>query len=248
LKAKFERLRVNGKGPFVHIPLQLYVKNAGTIPAYILMDNYKVKGRQAKPFDGSDADMMEGWREDVDKMDEEDAQLHVRKFEYTEIGVGQFQGPGSWLAPGEEYYQQKLIHVPRRAEYDTVEVELKLWYMRKDRSRLDSEFGVRKYSWSRAAGRHYCPKCGEYLVYQGRVQHNNNLVNVTRKPRYVTAFWSPMHYDFFISSFRSDAALGVVERNELVEESKREQGRYGITSVDANAVISVAEVLGVSAG
>ncbi|WP_030294478.1 hypothetical protein [Streptomyces katrae] len=28
------------------------------------------------------------------------------------------------------------------------------------------------------------------MVFRGRIDHNNNLVNVTRRPRYVTLWWS----------------------------------------------------------
>lgn len=245
LKARFERPQVEDKGPFVNIPLRLYAKNAGAIPVYVIMGAYTVEGKVATLSDGG-VDIKEGWREKVEETPQDmDAQLGVRQSENTKIGAGLFQDPGSWLGPGEEYGKQKMIHVPKDSGYDTIEVTLKLGYMRKDRGRLDSEFGSPIYSWSRGAGRHYCPpsRCGEYIVYQGRVQHNNNLVNVTRKPRYVTATWRPGRDEFFISSFRSGTELSYAEREEISRESRREVGRYGVAWVDANAVIPVAEVL-----
>ncbi|MDW8806553.1 hypothetical protein P1P68_17585 [Streptomyces scabiei] len=104
----------------------------------------------------------------------------------------------------------------------------------------------------REEGKYYCPPddCGEYIAYHGKVRYNNNLINITRKPRYAAAFWSPEGYaDVFISSFNfkksktSDSIYGIYkDLNE--EEIEREGRRYDLGFVSINSEISFPGLLG----
>jgi hypothetical protein len=139
-----------------------------------------------------------------------------------------------------------VFQLPSDARYDTVSVEFQISYMRKDRGKLDvDEFRIPHPSWDERDSRYYCQPeiCGEQLMYHGRVRHNNNLINVTRKPRYVTAVWSPEgRFISSISSFRFDSS-GTGD----YREERRELERYGATRSRAGSEVSVAELLG-SAG
>jgi hypothetical protein len=71
------------------------------------------------------------------------------------------------------------------------------------------------------------------------VLHNNNLINVTRQPRYVTAVWSPGGQ--YLSSI-SSVPFNFRGLGDYAEE-RRELERYGAAKARADAEISVAEVL-----
>lgn len=243
LKAEFGKAREDNNLPFVHVPLTLHMKNTGGIPVYIVNDIYTVRGRVALYSQG-EGDLMAEWRESVGKQGtrEGEADLYVDQLEYTTISSGRFYESGNSLDVGQEYTLKRVFQIPKEAEYDTVSVELKISYMRKDRGRIDvEEFRSPHPSWNERDRRHYCDPaiCGGQLVYRGRVRHNNNLINVTRKPRYVTAIWSPEgRFISSISSFPFNF-FGVGD----YEEERRELERYGAARAQANSEISAAELL-----
>lgn len=238
LKAEFGTSRADHIRPFLHVPLTLYMKNAGGIPVYIINDDYTVYGRSAEYVD--DGDRLEEWRRSLDENGEEDAERYVSQLNFTKISSGRIYRPGDWLEVGQEFALERVVQIPVNTDFDTINVVLQITYMRKDRGKLDVvQFRRPHRSWDKASGRYYCPpkRCGEELYYHGRVRHNNNLVNVTRKPRYVTAVWSPAQRPLYsISSFHFE---GEVARSE----EKRDVGRYGASTVYADSEMSVAELL-----
>jgi hypothetical protein len=239
LKAEFGTSRADHLRPFVHVPLKLYMKNAGGIPVYIINNDYTVYGRTAE-YSEEDGDRLEQWRRSLDEQRAEDAERYVDGLEYTTISSGRLYRPGDWLEVGQEFAEELVFQVPVTTDFDTISVVLQITYMRKDRGKLDVvQFRRPHRSWDKAEGRYYCrpEKCGEELYYHGRVRHNNNLVNVTRKPRYVTAVWSPRERPIYsISSFHFQ---GKVARSE----EKRDVDRYGAATAYADAEVSVAELL-----
>lgn len=242
LKAEFGKSRADQRLPFVHVPLTLYMKNTGGIPVYIINDIYTVRGRSAQYSETGD--LSAEWRESLGRRGEGegDAELNVGNIKYTPISSGHFFGPGNWVDVGQEYTLKKVFELPEDALYDTVSVDLQISYLRKDRGKLDvDEFRSPHYSWNVNDPAYYCPPalCGEQLIYRGRLRHNNNLVNVTRKPRYVTAIWSPGRRRIIssISSFTFEEV-----RNDP-RENKRELDRYGAAKARANAEVPVAELL-----
>ncbi|MGW1778847.1 hypothetical protein ACWCQQ_06855 [Streptomyces sp. NPDC002143] len=249
LSAKFGTARPDRREPFVHVPLTLYMKNTGGIPVYIVNDIYTVRGRDvAYSRDSGTRDLLAEWEESAGKGGGlvGETELYVDDFSNTTISSGQFYGPGERLEVGQEYALERVVQLPVDAEYETVSVRLQVSYMRKDRGKLDvKNFSAVHYSWNKSDEKYYCPSeggCGRQLIYHGRVWHNNNLINVTRKPRYVTAIWSPVgRLISSISSFRFQDERG------FYSEEKRELDRYGAASVRADAEVSVAELLG-SAG
>ncbi|MFH8977017.1 hypothetical protein [Streptomyces sp. NPDC017890] len=243
LKAEFGKAWEDNRLPFVHVPLTLYMKNTGGIPVYIINDIYTVRGRIAE-YSGGEEDLLTEWRESVGKQGsgEGEAELYVDRLEYTTISSGRFRHSGDSLDVGQEYALKRVFQIPRDVGYDTVSVDLRVSYMRKDRGRLDvGEFSTPHPSWNERTPRYYCEPvvCGGQLVYRGRVRHNNNLINVTRKPRHVTAVWSPD--GLFISSISSFAFnySGVGD----YEEERRELERYGAARARADAEVPVAELL-----
>jgi hypothetical protein len=83
--------------------------------------------------------------------------------------------------------EQKVIQLPRNAPFDSLQASSHLIAMRKDRGSVDTEFTTNHWSWEpdEATKRVDCAKCGDMGINLGRLRYNSNLMNVTRKPRYV---------------------------------------------------------------
>ncbi|MEU8652513.1 hypothetical protein [Streptomyces sp. NPDC048737] len=243
LKAEFGKAWKDDTVDFVHVPLTLYMKNTGGIPVYIINDIYTVRGRIAV-YSYGEEDLVAEWRESVDRSGTRggEAELYVDQFKYTTISSGRFYESGNSLDVGEEYAMKRVFQIPRKVGYDTVSVEFQISYMRRDRGRVDVvEFRSPHPSWKETEARYHCEPavCGEQLVYRGRVRHNNNLINVTRKPRYVTAVWSPGGR--FVSSISSfPFSYGGVGD---YREERRELERYGAATVRVDSEVSAAELL-----
>ncbi|CAM5638049.1 hypothetical protein SALBM311S_04084 [Streptomyces alboniger] len=246
VKAEFGKPWMDRALGYLQVPLTLHMKNTGGIPVYIVNDSYTVRGRGAlyHPYDDPSG-LMREWRESAGQRGEGsgEAELSVGELMYTTISSGHFYGPGNRLETGEEYTLTRVFQLPKKCPYDVVSVDLKVSYMRKDRGKLDvEEFKTPHYSWDvDAEPRYYCDpkKCGLQIYYHGRVRHNNNLINVTRRPRYVTAIWIPGHDPTsVISSY--DFKKG--ERG-LVQEGKRESERYGAAKAHVDCEVSRAELL-----
>ncbi|MFE5815522.1 Yip1 family protein [Streptomyces sp. NPDC056479] len=244
LKAKFGASRADRSVSFVHVPLSLYLKNTGGIPVYIVNDVYTVRGRTAtySRFPGND-DLLTEWRDSAGGLRSPvgEAELYVGDLRKTVISSGHFNGPGKWLEVGQEYSLERVFQIPTDAPYDTITVNVQVAYMRKDRGKLNvDEFSTAHYTWQKTEGQYYCEwlGCGQQLIYSGRVRHNNNLINVTRRPRFVTAVWSPGLW--FISSISS---LRFREAKGALREEKRELDRYGAATIRTDAEVPVAELL-----
>jgi hypothetical protein len=250
LKAEFGTPRTDARSPYIHVPLKLYAKNAGGIPVYIVVDDYTIWGHLAafsEPGKG-----MEEW-----KGDEEggwwntEAEVFETKVKDEVIASGQFQGPGSTLDSGEEFKMEKVLTLPKDTKYETLNAVLSFAVLRQDRGKLDDEFYTGRLSWMKSEGRYYCPPddCGEHVIYHGRVRYNDNLINVTRKPRYVAAFWSPNEDpDVFISSFnfkkkkKTESIYDIYAALDPNEVS-READRYGLVWASVNSEVSVKGLL-----
>jgi hypothetical protein len=126
---------------------------------------------------------------------------------------------------------------------------LQLAFLRRDRGKIDEGFYDPKASWLKREDGYYCPpeECTEQLIYYGGVRHNNNLINVTRKPRYVIAFWSPGEEpDALISSFsfkgrKKNESIYEVYGN--LEELETERKRYDLGWVVVNSEVPIQGIL-----
>ncbi|MEV5909728.1 hypothetical protein AB0M00_12550 [Streptomyces chartreusis] len=244
LQAKFGAARADRQAPFLHVPLSLRMKNTGGIPVYITNDIYTVRGRSAKYSEvpGS-AEMLREWRDTAGQGQAlGDAERYAGGLKRTVISSSHVYGPGKWLEVGQEYAVERVFQIPRRAPFGTVAVNMQVFYMRKDRGKLDVDaFKTPHYTWRESEAEYYCPweRCGQQLVYSGSVRHNNNLVNVTRKPRFVWAVWEPGRLPYV-----SVSSLSRWDRKASETEVRRELDRYGAASVRAEAEVPVAELLG----
>jgi hypothetical protein len=237
LEAKFGRPRQDPSRPFVQIPLKLTVKNTGEVSVYVVINDFTVYGRTARYTERGNSS-AQAWKESFHH--EEEAERHVDGLTYERLSSGRLYEPGDVLEAGQEDSREHVVQIPRTVPYDLLHVDLQLTYLRKDRGRIDVEhFREPHESWRhprytcRAAG---CPP--DTLAWTGRVRHNNNLVNVTRKPLYVTAFWSPRSHPLYsVSSFHFTG--GWIDP----AADRREVSKFGIATRHADGEISVAELL-----
>ncbi|MFI9584336.1 hypothetical protein ACIHCQ_21415 [Streptomyces sp. NPDC052236] len=246
LTAKFGTPRIDPERQIIHLPLILQVKNTGQIPAYIISDEYSIKGLTAD-FSENAGELRER-REAMES--NSDVRLYTGIPKEHTISAGPFYGPGSYLEPGEEYSEEKVVQLPRAARYDTVEAALTIELMRKDRGKVDLEEFIDSHpSWHKNEGAFYCPpdECWEHIAYRARLHHNNNIINVTRRPVYVTSIWGvkPSKSDSVtIISSSPDFRPGSLKYYTRAEnESEREKERYGVVTVDAQAAVPFAALV-----
>ncbi|MFD5845536.1 hypothetical protein [Streptomyces chartreusis] len=243
LQAKFGAARADREAPFVHVPLSLHMKNTGGIPVYITNDIYTIRGRSASYYEvpGS-ADMLREWRETAGRGNAlGDMERYAGRLKRTIISSNHVYGPGKWLEVGQEYSVERVFQIPKSAPFGTVAVNMQVSYMRKDRGKLDVDaFRNPHYTWREDEEGYYCrwERCGQQLVYSGRVRHNNNLINVTRKPRFVWATWEPGRLTNVAVS-----SLSRWDKKASATEVRRELDRYGAASIRAEVEASVAELL-----
>ncbi|GHE95371.1 hypothetical protein GCM10017776_09680 [Streptomyces griseoluteus] len=252
LKAEFGTAREDRVRPFIQVPLKLSVRNTGEVSVYVVINDFTVYGRTAKYSEEGNLAKQQ-WKKSFEKSEtREEAELHVDQLEYTRISSGRFYRPGEVLGSGQEDARVHVFEIPKKVRYDLLRVDLQVTYMRKDRGRIDvGNFSEPHASWIKtephASGiktsPYYCHPslCGETLRYHGRVRHNDNLINVTRKPRYVTAEWSPKKGPKYSISSTYDFEGGGAAGDPA--EEAREVDRFGVSTVYAYSEVSVAELL-----
>ncbi|WP_329253473.1 hypothetical protein [Streptomyces canus] len=237
LRADFGKSWLDRTVPFIQVPLTLYMKNTGGIPLYILNDEYTVRARGATYNEHPGRrDLESEWQESAGKRGEE-AEQYVREIKYRRVSSEHFYEPGKPIEAGQEYTLKRVFQLPKDATYDTVRVDLTISYIRKDRGKLDvEEFAIPHYSWKEEDSRFSC--CGRAVIYHAQVRHNNNLVNLTRRPRFATAIWSPVR-----PPTSSISRFGFWEERGPGSEEKREKERYGAAEVFLTSEVPFAELL-----
>ncbi|MEE1837452.1 Yip1 family protein [Streptomyces sp. SP17KL33] len=243
LKADFGTPRTSWNLPYIHVPLALYAKNDGQVPVYIVVDDYTVFGYSSK-F-SRDGQGLQEWKHDDDYFEPAEAERYESEAGGDIVASGQFQGPGTVLDAGEEFRIEKVITLPKDTKFETLDAKLQFAVLRQDRGRVNEYSFFARPSWQEDEGRYYCQpeECGERLLYHSRVSYNNNLINVTRKPRYVLAHWSPEEpADIFVSSYdfkkKGTSILDAYKKLDP-KDSDEERRRYGIWWTWVNHEVSV---------
>ncbi|MFJ8586496.1 hypothetical protein ACIRD2_17845 [Streptomyces sp. NPDC093595] len=244
LRAEFGKPQSRADLPYLHVPLTLYAKNDGKIPVYIVVDDYRVRGSLTQ-FSSAGQGVGE-WRQFFEEHYEPaEAERYESGKVYEVVGSGQFQGAGTVLDEGEEFKMERVVTLPKGTVIETLDAALEIAVLRQDRGRINDYSYVARPSWQKSQGRYYCPpeKCGELLQYHGRVSYNNNLINITRKPRYVLANWSPeFGADVFVSSYDyKKKGMSIFDAYEQLDpkDLETERKRYGLWLVSVNSEVSV---------
>ncbi|SED64391.1 hypothetical protein SAMN05216489_03999 [Streptomyces sp. 3213] len=174
--------------PVIHLPVEVNIKNTGTVPAYVIAAGYRVAGRISKfEKDRKQFDQKE-WRKAAEW--NIDTELHVEPTGYQSLNVGGSITPGLRLNPGDRSGSKAVVQIPKDAKYDLIAATAGILLLRADRAKIDSEFSVPIYSWAEKKNRFFeCSSntCPDYVMHHGRLHYSNNLINVTRRPRYISS-------------------------------------------------------------
>jgi hypothetical protein len=188
VEAKFGTPRKDPKRPLIHVPVTLRVANDGDVPAYVLNSIYWVQGRESA-FDGGRTKLMrEEWRTDVESG--RDIELHARPTAYRTLSTGVVVHPDSWVYPGADFTTERVVQLPANAGYDQLVAAMSVIILRGDRGKIDPKYRTPVFSWREKTDRFFdCSvvECPDYVMHHARVRHNNNILNVTRRPRYVSS-------------------------------------------------------------
>ncbi|MFB9391020.1 DUF308 domain-containing protein [Streptomyces coeruleoprunus] len=245
LTVRFGKPVLDRDGQVLHVPLTFHTRNIGKVPAYVINNDFSIYGISAKLSDDVTGELKARREAMVGEADS--AELHTEAPEWETISAGVTADPGTHFEPGEEFSYEKIISLPAGAEYDSIEAHLTMQLMRKDRGKIDAEFSTPHYSWDKTEGQFWCPpkECGEFVTYRGRLRHNNNLVNVTRRPVYVNALWTVDADDSYTYTFLSSSPdfTRPEDPGKAEKESSRESERYGVLSLSAYSTVSFAALL-----
>ncbi|UYQ66053.1 hypothetical protein [Streptomyces peucetius] len=128
LNVKFGTPRMDAKQPVIHLPVTFRARNSGQIPAYIISDGYWIYGVSVEY--SSDGGGLLEWRKTMDAgSDGSKVGRYVKSPTREAIGAARFYGPGNWLEPGEQYVQERVVQLPKSAEYDVIEADLVMTLM-----------------------------------------------------------------------------------------------------------------------
>lgn len=188
VEAKFGTPRRDPARPLVYLPVKLHVKNDGAVPAYIVNSIYWVQGRESVFDAKKTAPDQKQWRADAEAGT--DTELHVRPTAYRTINTGPVVPAGAWVAPGTDHNMEQMAEIPADAPYDLVTTIMSIIVLRGDRGKLDAGYRNPIYSWRQKTDRFFdCSvvPCPDYVMYHARLRHNNNIINVTRRPRYLSS-------------------------------------------------------------
>ncbi|MCX5197803.1 hypothetical protein OOK31_28570 [Streptomyces sp. NBC_00249] len=141
-EAKLGEPRVSPDGKVLHLSLRLSVKNVGKVPVDVLGTIFWVIGQTSRVYQ---AGRPEFWRRELPG--EEDAERYARATGREQLAFGIFMKDGSWLDPGTEKAEEKIVQLPAGTDYSTVEAVAKVITSRRDRGRIGAEYPVNWYSW-----------------------------------------------------------------------------------------------------
>lgn len=224
VEAKFGTPTRDPELPLIYLPVTLRVVNDGVVPAYILNSNYRVQGQQSV-FDGKKTEPdQKDWRADAELGI--NTELHVRPVGYRNVDTGPVVPTGAWIAPGTTFTTERVVHIPTDATYDLVSTSASVAFLRADRGKMDERFKLPIFSWREKTDRFFdcsATVCPDYVMNHARVRHNNNILNVTRRPRYISS-------DRWITKTDSGFAIRISSfdsRGHLSSDAESAE-RYGV--------------------
>ncbi|MDX3534009.1 hypothetical protein PV721_06445 [Streptomyces sp. MB09-01] len=172
----------------VYLPLTIKVKNGGNVPAYILGSVFWVMGQKFGPVRADSTE--KAWKDDLEAY--RDVDLFAKPPVNTMIVAGELLGAGGYINPGGEFVSHRLIQLPRLPHFDRITTRAEVLTLRKDQARIPSGLEENGFSWNPKEGDpEKCekPPCGGSVRYIGEIEHSNNIINVTRKQRYLNSSW-----------------------------------------------------------
>ncbi|WP_412079506.1 hypothetical protein ACLF6K_38830 (plasmid) [Streptomyces xanthophaeus] len=189
VEVKFGTPRTDPKRPLVYLPVKFRVANDGAVPAHIVNSIYWIKGRESV-FDAGKTE-LDTAQQRVDAESRTNTEPRVRPTAYRTIDTGTVVQPGAWIGPGADFNMERVVAIPTDAPFDLVIPRMAVTFLRGDRGKIGYEYGIPIYSWKQERDRFFdcsATPCTDYVMYHARVRHNNNIINVTRRPRYLSSY------------------------------------------------------------
>ncbi|MEU7062095.1 hypothetical protein [Streptomyces sp. NPDC046197] len=198
--ASFGTARMDPKGQILHLPLTLRYKNTGKVSASVVAFNYEVIGvTWTRNPDGQDVEKLRGYLESGDS----DLDIYTGVKTPYEITKGMLVEPGreTILDPGDEVTEERVVEIPAKSGYfDAVEAYAEGIVMKQDRAIMAGEpENWKSFSWKKERGRSNAPRWvtdqagvpadSDYVEYRARLRYSNEILNLIRKPRYMTMWW-----------------------------------------------------------
>ncbi|MFE9454712.1 hypothetical protein [Streptomyces sp. NPDC006739] len=187
---------LNNKHTILYLPVELHYQNSGKVGFTILGSQYSVYGRTAQ-FNERPNGLQE-WKNDMVREPMSDLYRHTGVQGRDLISAGEFFRAGRSLDPDQEFVERKVVELSAGAKYDSIEVTASATAIREDRGDLDADYYIPNYSWDTASvdGKHlhdaplWVAQPGdEYISHHARIHYDSEVLNITRKPRYVTYWW-----------------------------------------------------------
>jgi hypothetical protein len=217
--AKFGKPQSDHKEPMIHVPVTFSLRNAGRVPFYVIASTFWVAGRTSK-F-SADEKELKGKREDAELG--VDSELYAEPSKWRPIMTGMITGTGASFDPGIGQVKEVDVQLPKDANYKSLQADGLITVLRKDRGKIDISTLQPLYSWKGQTGVLNCSRkvCGDHVLYMAKLTHNNNVINVTRRQRYVAGvryldltdmgvFVSPLNsWGTFSYNFEPDETYGV---------------------------------------
>ncbi|MGW3152224.1 hypothetical protein ACWDG1_48195 [Streptomyces sp. NPDC001177] len=236
-------------GHAVQIPLILHFENTGEWSAYIIAASYKVRGLKADRT-RQDSRAIDTWRQDIQQGQRD---LNVYTDSPTSapqlISHGLITEPDYvYLEPGDEFTEERTIEMPVQGEgvFNVIEASSSVIAMRKDRVSVVGEPGDWKtYSWTK--GERGAPSWviaqakttnrSDYVEYHIPLKYSNEILNLTRRPRYLTLWWvlgKGKEYSFeLIDTVARD---GEEKDKRKMSERLRDRDKYGLVNEESGWV------------
>ncbi|MFJ4648287.1 hypothetical protein ACIP6Q_32840 [Streptomyces bobili] len=236
LAAKFGKPTLDPREPVFHVPVTFSLQNVGRVSTVILGSVFRVHGRTSEAETGEKG--LDGVRQDVES--HTDSELYAGLPKRRLIMTGVITEPGDWFDPGTGQVKEVTVQVPKSALYESLEVYGDVTMLRKDRGRVDDTFLYPRYSWAKGETDIVeCPpkECGDYVLYMGELAHNNHIINVTRRQRYVVAL------QYLGEESETYAFISPLNSRGKVSYDFEPDETYGIATIPTGTVIPFATVL-----
>jgi hypothetical protein len=192
LEVKFGKPSLNPDGTTLNLPVSMHYENSAKIKIYVLGATWHIYGASTKFI--SRPRGMNDWKADLTQGS--DFRRNFQETEWDLIDFGSLAGVGDWLEPGGKYDHERLVQLPANADFDIISASIEFVIVRADRGTLDWRFTDSwEPSWDPDAENldhkkdapEWVAHAGdEYIKHHSRIYHSSEILNVTRRPQYVT--------------------------------------------------------------